>query len=189
MNVLEQCQKSHENDEHLKIIEDMEQVKNFLSAPTEKKDDFWESDALIWVDWREFDDSIIKYFNKVLPNEDQIQFECVEIEKERGVDIFLHKNGIRTAIPYADECTDRDTTLKGIQKYLSPKYQIRWYMESLGGDTLAFCIGLTSRWEQLEQEFGAEKVAYYFAPIHEDSAMFEMDMDEVFDLLDQRGGD
>ncbi len=94
MNVLEQCQKSHENDEHLKIIEDMDRIKNFLSAPTEKKDDFWESDALIWVDWREFDDSIIKYFNKVLPNEDQIQFECVEIEKERGVDIFLHKNGI-----------------------------------------------------------------------------------------------
>ena len=111
----------------------------------------------------------------------------MEIEKERGVDIFLHKNGISTAIPYADECTDRDTTLKSIQKYVSPKYQIRWYMDSLGGDTLAFCIGLTSHWEQLEQEFGAEKVAYYFAPIHEDSVMFEMDMDEVFDLLEQRG--
>ncbi len=41
MNVLEQCQKSHENDEHLKIIEDMDRIKNFLSAPTEKKDDFW----------------------------------------------------------------------------------------------------------------------------------------------------
>ena len=165
----------------------MEKVKNFLSAPAENKDDFWESDALIWVDWGDFDDSIIKYFNDELPDEDKIQFECVEIEKERGVDISLHKNGISTAIPYADECTDRDTTLKSIQKYVSPKYQIRWYMDSLGGDTLAFCIGLTSHWEQLEQEFGAEKVAYYFAPIHEDSVMFEMDMDEVFDLLEQRG--
>lgn len=165
----------------------MEKVKNFLSAPAENKDDFWESDALIWVDWGDFDDSIIKYFNDELPDEDKIQFECVEIEKERGVDIFLHKNGISTAIPYADECTDRDTTLKSIQKYVSPKYQIRRYMDSLGGDTLAFCIGLTSHWEQLEQEFGAEKVAYYFAPIHEDSVMFEMDMDEVLDLLEQRG--
>ncbi len=42
-------------------------------------------------------------------------------------------------------------------------------------------------WEQLEDEFGAEKVAYHFAPIKEDSVMFEMDMDEVFDLLEQRG--
>ena len=34
----------------------MEKVKNFLSAPAENKDDFWESDALIWVDWGDFDD-------------------------------------------------------------------------------------------------------------------------------------
>lgn len=165
----------------------MEKVKNFLSAPAENKDDFWESDALIWVDWGDFDDSIIRYFNDELPDEDKIQFECVETEKERGVDIFLHKNGVSTAIPYADDYTDRDTTLKSIQEYVSPKYQIRWYMDSLGSDTLAFCIGLTSQWEQLEQEFGAEKVAYYFAPIQADCAMFEMDLDEVFDLLEQRG--
>lgn len=165
----------------------MEKVKKFLLAPDENKDDFWESDSLIWVDWRDFDDSIIKYFNNKLPAEDKIRFECVEIEKDRGVDIFLYKNGVKTAIPYADDCTDRDTTLKSIQEYVSPKYQVRWYMDSLGSDTLAFCIGLTSQWEQLEQEFGSEKVAYYFAPIQEDSVMFEMDMDEVFNLLEKRG--
>lgn len=60
-------------------------------------------------------------------------------------------------------------------------------MDSLGSDTLAFCIGLTSQWEQLEQEFGSEKVAYYFVPIRADSTMFEMDMDEIFELLEQRG--
>ena len=91
------------------------------------------------------------------------------------------------AIPYAEDDTDRDTTLKSIQGYVSPKYQVRWYMDSLGSDTLAFCIGLTSQWEQLEQEFGSEKVAYYFVPIRADSTMFEMDMDEIFELLEQRG--
>lgn len=164
----------------------MEIIHNFLLAPEKEEEKFWESDSLIWVDWRDFDESIIEYFNKKLPDEDKIQFECVETEKERGVDIFLQKNGISTAIPYADDCTDRDTTLKNIQEYLSPKYQIRWYMGSLGGDTLAFCIGLTSQWEQLEQEFGEEKVSYYFEPVQSNSVMFEMDMDEVFDLLEQR---
>ncbi|MFR3658251.1 MAG: hypothetical protein ACLTWK_08250 [Eisenbergiella sp.] len=38
----------------------------------------------------------------------------------------------------------------------------------------------------MEQEFGSEKVAYYFAPIRADSTMFEMDMDEIFELLEQR---
>lgn len=165
----------------------MDKIKRFLAAPEENKDEFWESDALIWVDWRDFDESIIRYFNEKLPDEDKVLFECVKIEKARGVDILLKKNGVSTAIPYADDCTDRDTTLKSIQEYISPKYQIRWYMDSLGGDTLAFCIELTSQWEQLEQEFGAEKVTYYFAPIQTDSVMFEMSMDEVFDLLEQRG--
>ena len=99
----------------------------------------------------------------------------------------MRKNGASTAIPYADDRTDRDTTLKSIQEHVSPKYQIRWYMGSLGSDTLAFCIGPSSQWEQLEQRFGAEQVAYYFAPIQANSAMFEMDMDDVFDLLEQRG--
>lgn len=165
----------------------MDKIKRFLAAPEENKDEFWESDALIWVDWRDFDESIIRYFNERLPDEDKVLFECVKIEKARGVDILLKKDGVSTAIPYADDCTDRDTTLKSIQEYISPKYQIRWYMDSLGGDTLAFCIELTSQWEQLEQEFGAEKVTYYFAPIQIDSVMFEMSMDEVFDLLEQRG--
>ena len=85
-----------------------------------------------------------------------------------------------------DDCMDRDTTLKSVQEYLLPDYQIRWYMGSLGGDTLAFCILTASQWNELEREFGAEKVAYYFAPVRPDSRMFDLDADEVFDWLEQR---
>ncbi len=164
----------------------MEQIKKFLVSPDEYRDGFWESSDLIWVDWRDFDESIIRYFNEKLPAEDQIQFACVETEKEREIDILLKKEDTIKKIPYAEDCTDRDTTLKSIQEYVFPKYQIRWYMDSLGSDTLAFCIGLTSEWKQLEEEFGAEKVGYYFAPIQKDIAMFEMDMNEIFDLIEQR---
>ena len=165
----------------------MDEIRDFLLSPQEYLDTFWESDVLIWIDWREYDESIIKYINEKLPEEDKVKFTCVEIEKERDVDIILEKNGISTAIPYAEEYTDRDTTLKSLQEYVSPKYQIRWFMGSLGSDTLAFCIYPSAQWEQLEEEFGAEKVAYYFAPIKENSVMFEMGMDEVFNLLEQRG--
>lgn len=37
MNVLGQCQKSHENDEHLKIIEDMDQIKTFYQHQQKRK--------------------------------------------------------------------------------------------------------------------------------------------------------
>jgi len=46
------------------------------------------------------DGDMIGYFNDKLPEEDKIQFTCVEIEKERGVDILLKKNGISTVFPY-----------------------------------------------------------------------------------------
>ena len=59
-------------------------------------------------------------------------------------------------------------------------------MGSLGSDTLAFVVLSAPQWETLEREFGAEQVAYYFAPIDADSQMFEMDVDAVFDLLEQR---
>ena len=36
----------------------MEEIRKFLSEPEEHQDEFWESDALIWVDWRDFDESI-----------------------------------------------------------------------------------------------------------------------------------
>lgn len=49
----------------------MEEIRKFLSEPEEHQDEFGESDALIWVDWRDFDESIIEYFNKKLPDEDK----------------------------------------------------------------------------------------------------------------------
>ena len=63
----------------------MEKIKDFLAAPDKKQDEFWESDVLVWIDWREYDEYIIQYFNEKLPDEDKISFECVDIDKKRGV--------------------------------------------------------------------------------------------------------
>ena len=163
------------------------EVQLFLAAPSEHRDEFDASDALIWVDWGDEDESVLSYLNDVLPEEAQIDYECVDSETERGFDILLKKDGEAHAVPYAADAADRDTTLKAAQEYLAPAYEIRWYMGSLGSDTLAFCVLQAEQWRRLAQEFGAETLDYYFAPIDADSKMFEMDADEVFDLLEQRG--
>jgi len=162
------------------------EVQLFLAAPSEHRDEFDASDALIWVDWGDEDESVLSYLNDVLPGTVQIDYECTGSETERGFDILLKKDGEAHVIPYATDAADRDTTLKAAQEYLAPAYEIRWYMGSLGSDTLAFAVLPTDDWQKLEREFGAEQVTYYFAPIHADSQMFEMDVDEVFDLLEQR---
>lgn len=162
------------------------EVQLFLAAPIEHRDEFDASDALIWVDWGDEDESVLSYLNDVLPEAEQIDYKYVDSETERGFDILLKKDGEAHVIPYATDAADRDTTLKAAQEYLAPAYEIRWYMGSLGSDALAFAVLPADDWQKLEREFGAEQVTYYFAPIHVDSQMFEMDVDEVFDLLEQR---
>ena len=158
-----------------------QQVRMFLAAPDAQQEEFDAGSVLIWVDWGE-----VSYLNEVLPETDAIDYACIDTEEERGFDIILKKDGMVRAIPYALDHADRDTTLKAAQEYLAPGYGIRWYMGSLGSDKLAFIVLPTAQWRQLEQEFGIEQVAYHFAPIEADSQMFEMDVDEVFDLLEQR---
>ena len=168
-------------------MEDLfQQVRSFLVSPAERQDEFDASDTLIWVDWGDEDESVLSYLNDVLPETAQIDYECTDSETERGFDILLKKDGEAYVIPYATNAADRDTTLKAAQEYIAPAYEIRWYMGSLGRDTLAFALLPTDDWQKLEREFDAEQVAYYFAPIYADSQMFEMDVDEVFDLLEQR---
>lgn len=41
----------------------MDVIRKFLISPNEKRNQFWENDELIWIDWREYEESIIKYFN------------------------------------------------------------------------------------------------------------------------------
>ncbi|MGE7691323.1 hypothetical protein ACQKMI_19195 [Lysinibacillus sp. NPDC097214] len=163
-----------------------EKIELFLKNPSAEEESFWDSEALVWVDWKDFDESIVEYFNDYLLDEDKINVEIVENDKPRCVDIFLIKDEVKKAVPYDVERTDRDTTLKAVQDFIAPKYQIRWYMDSLGGDTLAFCLLPTEKWLRLEKEYGEEKVTYYFAPLLHDSVMFEMDIDRIFDLLEKR---
>lgn len=42
----------------------MENIRKFLESPDENRDEFWECEDLIWIDWREDDESIIEYFNE-----------------------------------------------------------------------------------------------------------------------------
>jgi len=145
-----------------------------------------QSDLLIWIDWREAEEDLIDYFNEQLPEPDRIDCEIVEIDKPRGEDIILSSQEKKMTIPFADDVTDRDSAIRAMQEMLSPQYQIRWFMESLGNDTLAFALLPTVQWEELVQQFGKHKVDYYFQPITNTSVMFDMGIDEVDALMNLR---
>ena len=142
--------------------------------------DLFDSEAIIWIDWREYDEDVVRYFSDVMA--EPIDIEIVGNGKPYGDDIVLRKGDKELQIPYGDE-QDRDVTIKYFNDFVQPDYEVRWFVESLGNDTLGFTVLSVAEWAKLDDEFGADTVLYYFEPIDFESDMFNLGMDEVFALL------
>lgn len=145
--------------------------------------DLFDSEAIIWIDWREDDEDVVNYFNDMM--DEPIDIKTVSNGKAYGDDIVLQKGDKELQIPYVDE-QDRDVTIKYFNDFVKPDYEVRWFAESLGNDTLGFTVLSGAEWTNLEDEFGADTVRYYFEPINLESNMFNLDMDEVSALLELR---
>ena len=142
--------------------------------------DLFDSEAIIWIDWREYDEDVVRYFNDMM--DEPIDIELVSNGKPYGDDIVLKNGNKELQIPYGDE-QDRDVTIKYFNDFVKPDYEVRWFTESLGNDTLGFTVLSGAEWAKLNDEFGVDAVRYYFEPINLESNMFNLDMDEVFALL------
>ena len=145
--------------------------------------DLFDSEAIIWIDWREDDEDVVNYFNDMM--DEPIDIQTVNNGKPYGDDIVLQKGDKELQIPYGDE-QDRDVTIKYFNDFVKPDYEVRWFAESLGNDTLGFTVLSGAEWAKLNDEFGADMVRYYFEPIDLESNMFNLDMDEVSELLELR---
>ena len=162
------------------------EIKEFLENSVDNMENFFNSRAITWIDWREYDEDIIGYFNGLLPQEDIVDVEIKEIKLGRGIDIILKKDNKTLAIPYEDDETDRDITIKTLDEFISPKYQIRLFSESLGDDTLAFTVLNSNEWKDLENEFGKEKLEFFFTPVSQFKGIFNMSMKEVMKICTER---
>lgn len=145
--------------------------------------DLFDSEAIIWIDWREYDEDVVNYFNDMM--DEPIDIQTVSNGKPYGDDIVLKNANKELQIPYGDE-QDRDVTIKYFNDFVKPDYEVRWFAESLGNDTLGFTVLSGAEWAKLNDEFGADTVRYYFEPINLESNMFNLDMDEVSALLELR---
>lgn len=154
-------------------------VKDFFSHDMDLNDLF-DSEAIIWIDWREDDEDVVNYFNDMI--DEPIDIKTVSNGKAYGDDIVLKNGDKELQIPYGYE-KNRDVTIKYFNDFVKPDYEARWFIESLGDDTLGFTVLSGAEWAKLEDEFGAGTVRYYFEPINLESNMFNLGMDEVSALL------
>ena len=145
-------------------------VERYLKDPEGEADAFWENGPLLWVDWRDYDEWIVQGVCEQLPA--CFTYEVRDSVLPRGQDILLVRDGTAAAIPYAPERMDRDTTLRAVQAFIAPDYQLRCFVPSMENDTLGFCLLSAADWRQLEAEFGARAVARQFRPVGPGSCMF-----------------
>ena len=103
-------------------MEDMYKlVKDFFSHDMDL-DDLFDSEAIIWIDWREDDEDVVNYFNDMM--DEPIDIKMVSNGKAYGDDIVLQKGDKELQIPYVDE-QDRDVTIKYFNDFVKPDYEVR----------------------------------------------------------------
>lgn len=156
----------------METVTDYELIEAYLKAPETEEDRFWMSPAVIWFDWREYDEDMVRCISESLPESDRFAFELRESALPRGFDILLKKRGEVTAIPYGPDQMDRDTTLRAIQAVIAPRWQLRCFTPSMKNDILGFCLLSSEDWGRLEAFFGARAVARRFQPIGPGSRLF-----------------
>ena len=152
-----------------------EAIKAFLANP-QNVDQFYESQALIEVDWREYDEDIVEYFNKVIGNMISVCRE--DNKKPYGDDIILIYKDKSMVIPYQEKM-DRDTTIKSINEVIKDDFLIRLFVDSAEDDTLSFCVLPNEQWQMLEKEFGKNNLNKYFIKVTPDIKMFDLQYDVV----------
>ena len=152
-----------------------EAIEVFLANP-QNVEQFYESQALIEIDWREYDEDIVKYFNKAIGNMISVCRE--DNKKQYGDDIILIYKDKSMRIPYQEKM-DRDTTIKSINEVIKDDFSIRLLVDSAEDDTLSFCVLPNEQWEMLEKEFGKNNLNRYFIKVTPKIKMFDLQYDVV----------
>ena len=152
-----------------------EVIKGFLINP-QNTDQLLESNGLVEIDWREYDEDIVKYFNKAIGNMISVCRE--DNKKPYGDDIILIYKDKSMLIPYQEKM-DRDTTIKSINELIKDDFSIRLLVDSAEDDTLSFCVLPNEQWEMLEKEFGKNKLNRYFIKVTPKIKMFDLQYDVV----------
>jgi hypothetical protein len=152
-----------------------EVIKGFLINP-QNTDQLLESNGLVEIDWREYDEDIVKYFNKAIGNMISVCRE--DNKKPYGDDIILIYKDKSMLIPYQEKM-DRDTTIKSINELIKDDFSIRLFVDSAEDDTLAFCVLPNEQWEMLEKEFGRNNLNRYFIKVTPKIKMFDLQFDVV----------
>ncbi len=100
----------------------------------------------VTVDWREYDEDIVRLFGERLPD------ETVEVEStDTGLDVTYNGQGHSIALSFSGK--DRYITIRGFQELIRDKYEIRLFAGSYLSDTHDFLVLPNRQWKELDARY------------------------------------
>lgn len=127
-----------------------------------------------WIDWGDNDEWIIEDVAKYL-HIDDLKFEIVKADNYYGYDLFILYQGKKVKIVFEGDGILRDITLRTLNQVIKPNYEIRFCIDSLGGDTLAFIPLTQNEVTILAEKFG-EISEQKLQEITAHSQMFDLEL-------------
>jgi hypothetical protein len=109
--------------------------------------------TVFWIDWRHQDETIADDCDAVLQT-GQLSGELVEVDSDAGYEVYLQYRDRRVKVPLNYSGDDRHITLCALNRVLAPDYEVRFCIDSNGGDTLAFLPLRCEQWAELERRYG-----------------------------------
>jgi hypothetical protein len=130
-------------------------VQAVLESPTEQTIRALLDDraTVFWIDWREEDDSIVAACEDLLQT-GGLCAEFAEADNEEEEELTIQYGDRRVRVPLTYSEADRHITLCALNEALAPDYEVRFCIDSNGGDTLAFLPLSTAQWADLERQYG-----------------------------------
>jgi len=144
-------------------IQDMKRLEfaEFLiSEPEQVAVDalFDDQENSVWVDWGEDEGSIVNLTEQIISTGQLSASLVLDSDKE----LMISYAGKSHLFPLIMDNTAQHTTLLRLNLVLKPHYELRMAWDSNGGDTLAMIPLSLKQWSELEEKFGAVKVAHKF---------------------------
>jgi hypothetical protein len=133
----------------------LELIRAVLDDPTDDaiEDLLDDKSTVFWVDWREEDDAIVEGCEAVLGT-GKLAGEYVEVGTGEGYEVHVRYGDRRVKVPLTYSERDRHVTLCSLNEAIRPDYEVRFCVDSDGGDALAFLPLPAKAWVELERRYG-----------------------------------
>jgi hypothetical protein len=142
---------------------DISKVTAVLESPTDEaiRTLLHDSSTVFWINWRQEDETIAQSCESVIQSSDLFG-ESVESDMPEGYQVFVRFRDRREQVPLSYSRDDRHITLCALNRVLAPEYEVRFCIDSNGGDTLAFLPLASDVWAELELRYGNEVAQRFY---------------------------